>query len=261
MGQKGAEQVLVAERQKKIVELVNERLSIRVTELSKIFSVTEETIRRDLEKLEKENLLMRSHGGAVSIEKDQGEVSYLEREITNAEQKKAIAATAVRLIEPGDQIVLDASTTAWYVAKELPDMPLTVLTNSIKVAIELSKKEQIKVISTGGTLLAQSLSYVGPLAERSLSMYHVNKAFLSCKGVHLERGLSDFNESQALLKKQMMEIADETILMVDSSKFGTRAFSRINPVSNLDCIITDSKIDEETKRDLEDKKVKLLIVD
>ncbi|WP_160720537.1 DeoR/GlpR family DNA-binding transcription regulator [Bacillus sp. USDA818B3_A] len=253
--------MLVAERQKKIVELVNERLSIRVTELSKIFSVTEETIRRDLEKLEKENLLMRSHGGAVSIEKDQGEVSYLEREITNAEQKKAIAATAVRLIEPGDQIVLDASTTAWYVAKELPDMPLTVLTNSIKVAIELSKKEQIKVISTGGTLLAQSLSYVGPLAERSLSMYHVNKAFLSCKGVHLERGLSDFNESQALLKKQMMEIADETILMVDSSKFGTRAFSRINPVSNLDCIITDSKIDEETKRDLEDKKVKLLIVD
>ncbi|MED4225883.1 DeoR/GlpR family DNA-binding transcription regulator [Neobacillus cucumis] len=253
--------MLVAERQKKIVELVNERLSIRVTELSKIFSVTEETIRRDLEKLEKENLLIRSHGGAVSIEKEQGEVSYLEREITNAEQKKAIAASAVRLIEPGDQIVLDASTTAWYVAKELPDMPLTVLTNSIKVAIELSKKEQIKVISTGGTLLSQSLSYVGPLAERSLSMYHVNKAFLSCKGVHLERGLSDFNESQALLKKQMIEIADETILMVDSSKFGTRAFSRINPVSNIDCIITDSKIDKETKNELNEKKIKLLIVD
>jgi DeoR family transcriptional regulator, fructose operon transcriptional repressor len=253
--------VLVAERQKKIVELVNERLSIRVTELSKIFSVTEETIRRDLEKLEKENLLMRSHGGAVSIEKDQGEISYLEREITNAEQKKAIAAAAVRLIEQGDQIVLDASTTAWYVAKELPDMPLTVLTNSIKVAIELSKKEQIKVISTGGTLLSQSLSYVGPLAERSLSMYHVNKAFLSCKGVHLERGLSDFNESQALLKKQMREIADETILMVDSSKFGTRAFSQIVPVTNIDCIITDSKIDKETKNELEEKKIKLLIVD
>ncbi|ULT58274.1 DeoR/GlpR family DNA-binding transcription regulator [Neobacillus drentensis] len=252
--------MLVAERQKKIVELVNERLSIRVTELSKIFSVTEETIRRDLEKLEKENLLMRSHGGAVSIEKDQGEVSYLEREITNAEQKRAIAAAAVRLIEPGDQIVLDASTTAWYVAKELSDMPLTVLTNSIKVAIELSKKEQIKVISTGGTLLSQSLSYVGPLAERSLSMYHVNKAFLSCKGVHLDRGLSDFNESQALLKKQMMEIADETILMVDSSKFGTRAFSRISPVSNLDWIITDSKIEKETKNELEDNNIRLLIV-
>lgn len=252
--------MLVAERQKKIVELVNERVSIRVTELSKIFSVTEETIRRDLEKLEKENLLMRSHGGAVSIEKDQSETSYLEREITNATEKKAIAAAAVRSIEPGDQIVLDASTTAWYVAKELPDMPLTVLTNSIKVAIELSKKEQIKVISTGGILLAQSLSYVGPLAERSLNMYHVNKVFLSCKGVHLDKGLSDFNESQALLKKQMMDIADETILMVVSSKFGTRAFSQIAPLSNIDCIITDSNIDEETRIELEEKKITLLVV-
>jgi DeoR family transcriptional regulator, fructose operon transcriptional repressor len=253
--------VLVAERQKKIVELVNERLSIRVTELSKIFSVTEETIRRDLEKLEKENLLMRSHGGAVSIEKDQSETSYLEREITNATEKKAIAEAAVRIIESGDQIVLDASTTAWYVAKELPDMPLTVLTNSIKVAIELSKKEQIKVISTGGTLLSQSLSFVGPLAERSLGMYHVHKAFLSCKGVHLEKGLSDFNESQALLKKQMMEIADEKILMVDSSKFGTLAFSQIGPLSSIDCMIVDSKVNEQVKQQLEEKNIRVTIVD
>jgi DeoR/GlpR family transcriptional regulator of sugar metabolism len=260
LGQEGVYQVLVAERQKKIVELVNERMSIRVSELSKIFSVTEETIRRDLEKLEKENLLMRSHGGAVSIEKDHAETSYLEREIINAEEKKAIAAEAVQLIEAGDQIVLDASTTAWYVAKELPDMPLTVLTNSIKVAIELGKKEQIKVISTGGMLLSQSLSYVGPLADRSLGMYHVNRAFLSCKGVHLEKGLSDSNELQALLKKQMMEIADETILMVDSSKFGTRAFSHIAPLSKVRCVISDSKIDEKTRKTLEEKNIQVKIV-
>ncbi|WP_462409542.1 DeoR/GlpR family DNA-binding transcription regulator [Neobacillus sp. Marseille-QA0830] len=254
--------MLVAERQKKIVELVNERLSVRVSELSKIFSVTEETIRRDLEKLEKESLLMRSHGGAVSIEKDnQGEISYLEREITNAEQKKAIAVAAVRTIEPGDQIILDASTTAWYVAKELPDMPLTVLTNSIKVSIELSKKEQIRVISTGGTLLAQSLSFVGPLAERSLGMYHVNKVLLSCKGVHLERGLSDTNELQALLKKQMMDISDERIIMVDSSKFGNKAFSQICAISKVDCIITDSNLNEETKRQLEEMNIRVLIAD
>jgi DeoR family transcriptional regulator, fructose operon transcriptional repressor len=252
--------VLVAERQRKIVELVNEKLSIRVTELSKIFSVTEETIRRDLEKLEKENLLMRSHGGAVSLEKDQSETSYLEREITNASEKKAIAVEAISLIEPGDQIVLDASTTAWYMAKELPDMPLTVLTNSIKVAIELSRKEQIKVISTGGTLLSQSLSYVGPLAERSLSMYHVNKAFLSCKGVHLEKGLSDFNELQALLKKQMMEIADETVLMVDSSKFGTRSFSQISPLSSIDTVITDSHLDNQQRKQIEEKEITVKIV-
>lgn len=252
--------LLVAERQRKIVELVNERLSIRVSELSKIFSVTEETIRRDLEKLEKENQLMRSHGGAVSIEKEETEPSYLEREITNIEEKKAIAVKAVQLIEQGDQIILDASSTAWYVAKELPDISLTVVTNSIKVALELSKKEQIKVISTGGQLLSSSLSYVGPLAERSLSLYHVNKAFLSCKGVHLENGLSDSNELQALLKGKMMEIADQTILMVDSSKFGTRAFSQISLLSNIDFIITDSKVDQNTKKQLEEKKITVKIV-
>lgn len=164
---------------------------------------------------------------------------------------------AVGLIEPGDKIVLDASTTAWYVAKELSDMPLTVLTNSIKVAIELSKKEQIKVISTGGTLLSQSLSFVGPLAERSLGLYHVNKVFLSCKGIHIEKGLSDSNESQALVKKQMMEITDETILMVDSSKFGTRAFSQIEPLAKINRIITDSNIGEDTRKQLEEKQINL----
>lgn len=235
--------MLVAERQRKLVELVNERLSIRVTELSKIFSVTEETIRRDLEKLEKENLLRRSHGGAVSIQKEESEVSYLEREITNADAKKQIAIEAIKYIVTGDQIVLDASTTAWYMAKELPDMPLTVLTNSIKVALELSKKEQVKVISTGGLLLPQSLSYVGPLAERSLSTYHVNKAFLSCKGVHIERGLTDANEWQALLKKQMMEIADQTILLADHSKFGVRTFAHITDLNQVDLVISNDGLD------------------
>ncbi|WP_066399252.1 DeoR family transcriptional regulator [Cytobacillus eiseniae] len=249
--------MLVAERHRRIIDLVNERLSIRVTELSKIFSVTEETIRRDLEKLEKDQLLKRSHGGAICVEKEQSEISYLEREIVNIDEKKAIAKEAVRMIVPGDQIVLDASTTAWYLAKELPDMPLTVLTNSIKAAVELSKKEQIKVISTGGILLNQSLSYVGPLSERSLKMYHVNKAFISCKGVHLEKGLSDSNESQALVKKQMLEIADETIVMVDSSKIGIRAFSQIASLSAIHSIITDSRIEEKIKLQLLESGMKL----
>src|SRR3954468_21766912 len=104
--------MLVAERQKKIVELVNERLSIRVTELSEIFSVTEETIRRDLEKLEKENKLRRSHGGAVSIQEKDSEVDFSTREITNVMEKRIIASEAIKQVESGDRIILDASTTA-----------------------------------------------------------------------------------------------------------------------------------------------------
>jgi DeoR family transcriptional regulator, fructose operon transcriptional repressor len=252
--------MLAAERQQKIVEIVNERLSVRVSELSKLFSVTEETIRRDLEKLERENKLRRSHGGAISI-RDETEIDFSERKITNVAEKKAIAQEAVKQISSGDRIILDASTTAWYLAKSLPDMPLTVVTNSIKVAIELSKKEKIQVISTGGMLLPRSLSYVGPLAERSLETYHVDKSFLSCKGIHLESGLSESNEWQALLKKRMMDIADQTILMVDSSKFGIRTFVHMAPLDDIDHIITDNKMDPYFSKELEDRNTTLTIVD
>lgn len=253
--------MLVAERQRKIVELVNKRSSIRVTELSKIFSVTEETIRRDLEKLEKNNMLHRSHGGAVSIEKEQVEIPYTEREITKSEEKKSIAAAAISLVQPGEQIILDASSTAWYMAVQLPDIPLTVITNSIKVSIELSKKEQIRVISTGGNLLPRSLSFVGPLAERSLSMYHVNKAFISCKGIHIESGLNEVNELQAILKTKMMNIAEQTIVMADSSKFGIRSFVQVAPLTEVQQIITDSQIPDEYKRSIIEKNIKLKTVE
>ncbi|WP_400246604.1 DeoR/GlpR family DNA-binding transcription regulator [Niallia sp. JL1B1071] len=247
--------MLVAERRRKIVELVNERLSIRVTELSEIFSVTEETIRRDLEKLEQEKLLMRSHGGAVSIEKEPTDIPFIVREVTNAEQKKAIAREAVKHIQAGEQIILDGSTTAWYMAAQLPDMPLTVITNSIKVALELSKKEQIKVISTGGMLLSKSLSYVGPLAERSLDRYYVNKLFLSCKGVDVVSGLSDANEWQALLKKQMMDISSEVTLLVDSSKFGVKTFAHIAHLDQIHHVITDENIPVEYENWFQEKNI------
>ncbi|WP_046174276.1 DeoR/GlpR family DNA-binding transcription regulator [Domibacillus indicus] len=252
--------MLVAERHQKIVELVNERSSIRVSELSDIFSVTEETIRRDLEKLEKEGKLQRSHGGAVSIQEEEAEIHFSERVITNADEKKAIAYEAARRVVEGDRIILDASTTAWYMAKALPNMRLTVITNSMKVMMELSKKEKISVISTGGMLLPKSLSYVGPLAERSLDLYHVNKTFLSCKGVHLETGLSDSNEQQALLKKKMIEQSDHVILMADSSKFGRRAFSLIVPPGEVNEVITDEGIDPSEKQTLHERKIEVTIV-
>lgn len=253
--------MLVAERHQKIVELVNERSSVRVSELSDIFSVTEETIRRDLEKLEKENKLQRSHGGAISVQEEEAEVHFSERVITNVQEKKAIAFEAAKRVEEGDRILLDASTTAWYMAKALPNMTLTVITNSMKVVMELSKKERINVISTGGILLPKSLSFVGPLAERSLDLYHVNKTFLSCKGVHLEAGLSDSSEQQALLKKKMIGQSDHVFLMADSSKFGTRAFSLIGPPDNIHEVITDSGIEASVKKGLDERQIAVAIVE
>lgn len=251
--------MLAAERQQKIVELVNQKRSIRVAEISKLFSVTEETIRRDLEKLEKENKLARSHGGAISIESSP-ETPFSERQLTNVEEKKAIALAAVKHVNEGDKIILDASTTAWYMARAIPDMPITVLTNSIKVAMELSAKKKITVISTGGVMLPKSLSYVGPLAESSLENYHVNKAFLSCTGVHFERGISESDEEQARIKKKMIQCSDSLYLMVDHSKLEVKSFSKIGELEVIDYIISDANVKKGIVETLEDKGINVCLV-
>lgn len=252
--------MLVAERYDKIVGLVNERGSIRVTELSELCGVTEETIRRDLDRLEQAGRLRRSHGGAVSVKDGQPETPYFEREVANAEEKRKIAEEAVKLIMPGQRILLDASTSAWYMAACMPDIPITVLTNSIKVALELAGKERIEVISTGGILASRSLSYVGPLAERSLDAYHVDKAFLSCKGVHLERGASESNELQARIKQRMAGMADEVVLLADSSKFGVQAFTHVADLKDIHVMITDNGLSEELAAGLRDQDISLKTV-
>ncbi|GGF96332.1 DeoR/GlpR family DNA-binding transcription regulator [Paenibacillus abyssi] len=250
--------MLVAERYEKIVQLVNENGSIRVSELSELCQVTEETIRRDLDRLEQAGRLRRSHGGAVSIKDQQPEIPYFEREITHAEEKRRIAEEAIKLIQPKDRILLDASSTAWYMASNLPDIPLTVLTNSIKVAMELSGKEKVEVISTGGQLASRSLSYVGPLAERSLDAYHVDKVFLSCKGVHLERGISESNELQARVKQKMIGMADEVILLADASKFGVQAFTHVADLNQVGTIITDRRASQEVMNGLEERGIPVI---
>ncbi|OAX49348.1 DeoR/GlpR family DNA-binding transcription regulator [Paenibacillus sp. AD87] len=238
--------MLAAERYDRIVEMVNVKGSMRVSELSEHCRVTEETIRRDLDRLEQAGRLRRSHGGAVSVKEEQPEIPYRVRETTHAEEKKRIAQSALSMIRPGDRILLDASTTAGYMAANMPDMPLTVLTNSIQVATELSSREKIEVISTGGQLAQRSLSFVGPLAERSLETYHVDKLFLSCKGVHLEGGgISESNELQARLKQKMVGISDQVILLADTSKFGVRAFARVTGLNAIHAVITDQSLDDD----------------
>lgn len=252
--------MLVAERYEVIVKLVNHRGSIRVSELSELCQVTEETIRRDLSHLEIEERLRRSHGGAVSIKEQQSEVPFFEREVAHVEEKKRIAEEALKLIQPKDRILLDASTTAWYMSSMIPDIPLTVLTNSIKVAMELSNKEKIDVISTGGLLAQRSLSFVGPLAERSLEDYHVDKVFLSCKGVHIDRGISESNEMQARVKKKMIGMADQVILLVDSSKFGVQALTKVADIKQVHTLITDQKAPTEILDALEEQLISVITV-
>ncbi|GMA62010.1 DeoR/GlpR family DNA-binding transcription regulator [Alicyclobacillus fastidiosus] len=234
--------MLPAERHRAIVDLVNTRGSIRVKELSQLFDVTEETVRRDLDNLSNEGRIRRSHGGAVRVSWDTEEVPYRERENVNVSEKQAIARKAIQYIDAGDRIALDASTTAWHVAVQLPDIPLTVLTNSLKVALELSDRPKIEVVSTGGILRANSLSNVGPMAEEALSRFYVNKAFLSCKCCHLDYGISETDTLQALVKQKMIEISDKVFLLADLSKLGVRDFAQVATIKDLDVLITNGPI-------------------
>ncbi|MFJ8065509.1 DeoR/GlpR family DNA-binding transcription regulator [Psychrobacillus sp. NPDC096426] len=250
--------MLVPERQKKIITIVNKNKTARVSELSKLLKVTEETIRRDLEKLETEGKLTRTHGGAITTQEEEGDIPYFQREVMNKEEKMAVAKEAVKMIKDDDIICLDASSTALYLAKLLTNHRITVLTNSIRVSVELANQPKIQVILIGGNLSSSSLSLVGPLTVNTLERYHVNKVFFSCKGLHKQWGISDSNEQQAIVKRKMIEMADEKILLLDHTKLEKKAFAYIEKEDKINTIVIDSHANKTYLQYFEEKNITIL---
>ncbi len=236
--------MLQEERLSLIINYLNRQHSVTVNELVALCNVTSETIRSDLKKLEKMNLLTRKHGGAIKSALHE-ETSHLQRELTNKELKTAIAKKIIEEIELNDQIILDASSTSLCVSQALPNMPLTILTNSLLIQNELAGKDKIDVISIGGTLLRSSLCFVGYTTSLELSNYHVNKSFISCRGIHPILGASEPNELAVIVKRKMIEIADVSYLMMDSTKFGIQDFIQVAALDAFSYIFTDSQITEE----------------
>lgn len=252
--------LLVAERQREITESLNEHKSVRVSDLARLYQVTEETIRRDLERLENLGKLVRSHGGAIAISQTASEKPFAERTVANQNEKVRIAREAVQWIKPGDSILFDASSTVWELAKILPDMQLTVLTNAINVAVELSDRPRIRVICTGGNLSSPSMSFAGPMAEHFLRDYHVDRAFISCSGIDVANGLSDVNESQAILKQTIINMADQIVLLADHTKFGVKSLRLFAPLESVTHLITGSELVSDTAESVRSTGVLLTIV-
>lgn len=255
--------MLVAERHQKLLSILDKESSVRVSELAALFNVTEETIRRDLEKLEKERKLVRSHGGAVKLEsvRKAPDVPLEEREIQNVDEKKNIARKALSFINKNDNIVLDASSTGLYLARIIPNMKLTIITNSVKIVTELSDKDKITIISTGGILSKRSYSFIGNVTENTLSMYHVDKAFISSKGADPLFGLSESNDDQARIKRKMCEIADRIYIMMDYTKLGRKSFSHIMKMNENHTIISNKEADSQVIEALGRQGINTLIVE
>lgn len=251
--------MLAIERRRKIISLLEERNSVLVPELSKIFTVTEETVRRDLEKLEIDGFLKRTYGGAVINDSINAELPIKIREATNIEGKQAIGIKVAEYIKDGDIIILDSSTTALQVAGRIKDKKkITVITNSVKVVTELANAKACKVISTGGNLRENAMSFVGHLAENSIRNFNVDIAIICCKGIDLEKEITESNDMEAEVKKAMIKSADKTFLVVDYTKFNKVSFIKMMKLENIDCLFTDRKLSEEWEKVLANKNIELV---
>ena len=212
-----------------------------VSELAEEYEVTEETIRRDLEKLESDGYVKKTYGGAVPKQNSALDLPYNVRESVNVVQKQLIASKVCELINDGDRVMLDASSTSLYILKKLKDKKnLTVITNSVKILIELADKSDWKVLSTGGELKKSALSLMGSSAEKMIGSYHVDVAICSCRGLDMDFGVTDSNENDGQLKRAIFAAADRRILALDNEKFDHKAFIRVCGFRDIDVIVTDS---------------------
>ena len=237
--------MLAIERRNAILEKLQAERRVVVSELSQIYKVSEETIRRDLEKLENDGFAIKSYGGAVINENANVDLPFNIRKKRNVISKQKIAEVISSRIKDGTSIMLDASSTAVYIAKALKERKnLTLITNSIEILIEMFDTPNVNVLSTGGAMREGSFALVGPQTDKMLNSYHVDMAIVSAKGFDLETGMTDTEELHANNKKTMLHAGREKVLAVDSSKFGKTAFTEIGTLEDISMVVTDAKPDE-----------------
>ena len=248
--------MLAIARHQFILELLQKQSSVQVSDLSEQMEVTPKTVREDLEKLEEKGLLRRIHGGAVSPN-DQTD-SMLPLQFPNTKhlnEKEAIAIHALRYISQNDVIALDAGSTTLEIAKRLPNMPLTVLTNDLLIIREIISKEQIQLVVPGGYRHHNVL--VGNDALDWLTRLNVQKLFVSATGIHDKFGLSVFTSELLNLKKAYLSEAKEIYGVVDSSKFDRAALLTFAALQDLHVLITDDGLSDEQFHRYEGGSVKI----
>ena len=247
------------ERQSIILELLIQHNSILVTDLATHLNVSSVTIRKDLTDLEREKKLYRNHGKAILIDPY---IDNSEKEKLYVEEKRLIGMKAASLITPKDSILIASGTTMHALARSIvPADELTVITASMEVSNILASEKNIYIIQLGGILRHSSLSVVGKYAENILADFSCSKLFIGVDGIDLDFGITTTNMMEASLNRVMMQTAQKTIVLADSSKFGRRGFSKIADMEDVDHIITDSRIPPSTALRLEEMGIEVTIAD
>lgn len=238
-----------------------------MSELAERFSVSQVTIRKDLSRLEAADGLQRVHGGAIleaaelqtpRAQSGVAEPAFQQRERKNRLEKRAIGLMAAQLVGDGDSVALDASTTALEVARHLGGRrELTVITNGIRIALELVGDPGITVLMPGGRLRWEAFSLVGRWGDPLLESVNIQKAFVGAVGVTLEKGLTDATHEEAQIKRAMVRAAHEVIAVVDHTKFGRVALATFAPIEEVGLLISDAGAPPEMAEQIEARGVEV----
>lgn len=251
--------MLPAQRQETILRHLEVDNSVRTADLVREFGVTEETIRKDLEMLAAAKRLIRTHGGAMRLPGSRHDLPLPARQDMNRLEKAAVAAEAVKLIQPHDTVFLDGSSTALRMAEFMPEIPLTVLTNAHHVIVALGDRKDCDLICTGGSYENRSRSYVGQMAEEALKRFVIRWLFLGVDGLHSELGASEVNPGQAILKERLAPRAENVVIVCDSTKLEQKSLFLFTSVDNIDILVTDCRAEPESVRRLESRGVRVIL--
>ncbi len=253
-------EIITIDRRVKILDILNSSGQVAVNELSKIFDVSEVTIRNDLSQLENKGLLIKTRGGALKIQSVGIDQHLNEKAKINSKDKQAIGKKAAEIINDNETIIIDSGTTTVEIAKNLAGKKnLTVVTNALNIASQLIN-DDIRVIVLGGLMRSNSLSLVGPIAENSIKNFYCDKCFIGVDGIDSASGIFTPIPEEASLNKLMIEYSKEVVVVTDSSKFKRKSFGFIAPISKVNMIITDSKIPEDEFTNLQNMGIKVILV-
>jgi DeoR family transcriptional regulator, aga operon transcriptional repressor len=248
-----------AERLGVILEELAAVGSVGVTQLGERLGVSAATVRRDLELLEEQRLLTRTHGGAVA-QMVSYELPLRYRSARRQEQKRRIGEEAAARVHDGAVIGLTGGTTTTEVARAVAHRPLTVVTNALNIASELAIRPNIKLVVTGGVARSETYELVGPIADRAVGDLHLDVAFIGADGVTAAAGLTTHHEVEAHTDRAVLDTAARVVVVADGSKLGRVAFVEICPIEAVDELVTDDEADLDEQKRIADAGVAVTVV-
>lgn len=255
------EELDIDNRRKKIIDLLNKEGKVKVIELSRLFGISEVTIRNDLTELEENGMLERIHGGAINTHKSYYNMSFLDRMKTNEIEKRKIAAACALLISNGDTIMINSGTTTLFVVQELKHVKnITVVTNSLAIAQEAGHFNNIQIILLGGNFNPQYQFTYGDDTINQLKRYKADKLILSADGVNAEEGITTYHHLEVEVNRQMLARVNKTIVAADYSKIGRTSFASIDSIDNADFLVTNQNANQDEINSIRGKGVDIRLV-